>query len=59
LAGAPTDPVAGLLLLKQAGDHVRKGEPLCRIHACEPADFDFAVEQAGEDAGFSIGTGAP
>jgi thymidine phosphorylase len=55
LAGAPTDPGAGVLLLKQVGEEVRKGEPVCRIHACEPNDFDFAVEQAGEDAGFSIG----
>ena len=53
-AGAPTDPGAGLLLLKQVGEPVRKGEPLCRIHACEAADFSFAVEWAGEDAGFSI-----
>lgn len=56
LAGAPSDPGAGVLLLKQLGDPVRKGEPLCRIHAREPADFGFAVEWAGEDAGFSIGT---
>ena len=55
LAGAPSDPGAGMFLLKQVGDRVRKGEPLCRIHACEPADFGFAVEWAGETAGFSIG----
>jgi thymidine phosphorylase len=54
LTGAPTDPGAGVLLLKQVGEKVRKGEPLCRIHACEPADFDFAVEWAGEDAGYTI-----
>jgi thymidine phosphorylase len=59
LAGAPTDPGAGLLLLKQVGDVARKGEPLCRIHAREPADFGFAVEWAGEDAGFELaGAGA-
>ncbi len=55
LAGAPTDPGSGVLLLKQVGDEVRKGEPLCRIHASEAADFGFAVESAGEDAGFTIG----
>jgi len=59
LAGAPADGGAGMLLLKQVGDSVRKGEPLCRIHSCEASDFSFAVEQAGEDAGFLIAAGAP
>ena len=35
LAGAPTDPGAGMLLLRQVGETVRKGEPLCRIHSRE------------------------
>jgi thymidine phosphorylase len=55
LAGAPSDPGAGVALLKQVGDQVRKGEPLCRIHACEATDLGFAVEWAGETAGFTIG----
>jgi thymidine phosphorylase len=54
LAGAPADPGAGVLLLKQVGEVVRKGEPLCRIHAREPADFGFSVEWAADDAGFLI-----
>jgi len=57
LAGAPAEPGAGVLLLKQVGEMVRKGEPLCRIHACEPADLGFAIEWAAEDAGFQIHAG--
>ncbi len=59
LAGAPADPGAGVLLLKQVGDPVRRGEPLCRIHACDAVDLGFAVEWAADDAGFQIGGGAP
>jgi thymidine phosphorylase len=54
LAGAPTDPGAGLDLLRKAGDVVRAGEPLYRIHGSEPSDFRFAVESASEDAGMRI-----
>jgi thymidine phosphorylase len=54
LAGAPADAGAGVYLLKEVGEKVRKGEPLCRILAREPADFGFAIEWAGEDAGFQI-----
>jgi thymidine phosphorylase len=53
-AGAPTDAGAGLLMLKRIGDPVRRGEPLCRIHACDRFDFGFAIETAGESAGFTI-----
>ncbi|MGZ3276021.1 MAG: thymidine phosphorylase family protein [Caulobacteraceae bacterium] len=59
LAGAPADAGAGLFLFKKVGDRVRKGEPLCRIHSCEASDFSFAVEQAGEDAGFFVSKEAP
>ncbi len=54
LAGAPTDPGAGLELLKKTGEPIRAGEPLYRIHGSEPADFGFAVEAAGEDSGVRI-----
>jgi thymidine phosphorylase len=54
LAGAPTDPGAGLLLLKDVGDEVRAGDPLYRIYGEEPSEFGFAVEAAGEDSGFSL-----
>jgi thymidine phosphorylase len=48
LAGAPNDPGAGIDLLLKTGDIARAGEPLYRIHASEPSDFQFAVEAAGE-----------
>jgi thymidine phosphorylase len=54
LAGAPTDPGAGLDLLRKVGEPVRAGEPLYRIHGSEPADFAFAREAAGEDSGVRI-----
>ncbi|RAK62351.1 thymidine phosphorylase family protein [Phenylobacterium kunshanense] len=54
LAGAPTDPGAGLELLRKMGEPVRAGEPVYRIHASEPADFGFAIEAAGEDSGVRI-----
>jgi thymidine phosphorylase len=54
LAGAPTDPGAGLDLLKRRGERVRQGEPLYRLHAEDPADFALACEAAGEDPGFVL-----
>ena len=54
LAGAPTDPGAGLLLLKDVGDDVRAGDPLYRIHGEEPSEFGFAVEAALESSGFVL-----
>ena len=54
LAGAPTDPGAGIDLLKSVGDDVRLGDPLYRVHGLDPAEFAMALEAAGEDAGFSV-----
>ncbi|MCA3710745.1 MAG: thymidine phosphorylase, partial [Phenylobacterium sp.] len=54
LAGAPTDPGAGLDLLKRRGEQVRRGEPLYRLHAEDPSDFALACEAAGEDSGFVL-----
>jgi thymidine phosphorylase len=54
LSGAPTDPGAGVDLLVKAGETVRVGDPLYRIHAFEPSDFGFAIEAAGEDPGYRI-----
>lgn len=54
LAGAPTDPGAGLEVLHRIGDVVRRGDPLYRIHGSDPSDFAFAVEAAGIDGGFGI-----
>jgi thymidine phosphorylase len=54
LAGAPTDPGAGLVLLRKTGEEVRAGEPLYRIHGSEPADFRFAMEAADIECGVRI-----
>ncbi|WP_304167828.1 thymidine phosphorylase family protein [Phenylobacterium aquaticum] len=54
LAGAPTDPGAGLDLLARIGDRVRAGQPLYRLHASEPSDFSFAVEAAEHDSGVGL-----
>ena len=54
LAGAPTDPGAGLELLRKTGETVRAGQPLYRLYASEPADFGFAVDAAGEDSGVRV-----
>jgi thymidine phosphorylase len=54
LAGAPTDPGAGLDLLAKMGTRVRAGQPLYRLYASEPSDFGFAVEAADRDSGVSL-----
>jgi thymidine phosphorylase len=54
LAGAPTDPGAGIDLLKRVGDAVRKGEPLFRIHGEDAADFSASCDAAGEASGFTL-----
>jgi thymidine phosphorylase len=54
LAGAPTDAGAGLKLLKEVGDVVRKGDPLYRIHGAEPSEFGFAVEAAEAASGVRL-----
>ena len=58
LAGAPMDKGAGVDLLKRVGDKVETGEPLYRIHAEFPADFQFARSLAAQELGFSIGEAA-
>lgn len=54
LAGAPTDPGAGVELLRRIGEPVRKGDPLYRVYGTDPSDFGFAVEAAGIDSGFRV-----
>ena len=49
LAGAPTDPGAGIEMLKRKGDPVRTGEPLFRVHGVDRSDFGLSVETAAED----------
>ena len=55
LAGAPMDLNAGVDLLKKLGDEVEKGEPLYRIQAEFPSDFNFARELAEKDNGYQVG----
>ncbi|MCP4187638.1 MAG: thymidine phosphorylase family protein [Gammaproteobacteria bacterium] len=54
-AGAPMDKGAGVDLFKKLGDNVTQGEPLYRIHAVYPADFDFALELCQRGSGYTIG----
>ncbi len=54
LAGAPTDPGAGIDILKRKGERVRAGEPLYRIHGVEPADFQLAAQAADAGSGFHL-----
>ncbi|HEY9150765.1 MAG TPA: thymidine phosphorylase family protein [Gammaproteobacteria bacterium] len=55
LAGAPMDKGAGVDLLKKLGDPVQKGEPMYRLHARFPADFQFARRLAEQDSGYRVG----
>jgi thymidine phosphorylase len=59
IAGAPLDKGAGVKLFKKVGDRVEKGEPLYRIHAFEPSEYDLAAAAAGTDSGFRIDGGPP
>jgi thymidine phosphorylase len=54
MAGAPIDKGAGIKVLKKVGDRVESGEPLYRIHAFEPSQYDLAVAAAGSSAGYLI-----
>lgn len=54
LAGAPMDKGAGVKLMKKLGDKVKAGEPLYRIYAQFPADFEFAIRYAQGHSGYRI-----
>ena len=56
LAGAPMDKGAGIDLLKKLGDPVTVNEPLYAIHAEFRADYNFALNLARKDSGYSIGS---
>ncbi len=57
LAGAPMDKGSGIDLLKKIGDPVRRGEPVYRIHASMPSDFQFAVDLAAGGSGYLVDDG--
>jgi len=54
-AGAPIDKGAGVDLFKKLGDKVKKGEPLYRIYAEFPSDYNFAFELCERNNGYLIG----
>ena len=54
-AGAPMDKGAGVDLFKKLGDKVEKGEPLYRVHAVFPSDFNFSLALCERDSGYLIG----
>ena len=54
LAGAPIAKGAGIAINKKIGDTVQQGEPLYRIHANEPFEFDFALAAARTETGYNI-----
>jgi thymidine phosphorylase len=53
-AGAPASPGAGIDLLVRLGDPVRAGQPLYRLHAENPGEFELAQAWCDADAGISI-----
>jgi thymidine phosphorylase len=53
-AGAPLDKGAGVKLYKKIGDYVECGEPLYRIHAFDPSQFDLALAMARASTGYEI-----
>jgi len=55
LAGAPLDKGAGVDLLKKLGEPVSQGEPLYRLHAQFPPDFEFAQALITNDSGYRVG----
>jgi thymidine phosphorylase len=54
MAGAPLDKGAGIKVLKKVGHRVEQGEPLYRIYAFEPSQYDLAVAAARSGSGYLI-----
>ena len=46
LAGAPSDPAAGLFLHVRLGDIVAAGQPLFTVHAESVGELDYALRYA-------------
>lgn len=55
IAGAPMDKRSGVDLMKKLGDPVSRGDPLYRVHAEFPADFQFSHTLCEHNNGYSIG----
>ncbi len=54
MAGAPIDKGAGIRILKKIGDRVEHGEPIYRIHALEPSEYQLAVAAAKLESGYQV-----
>jgi thymidine phosphorylase len=54
MAGAPLDKGAGIKLFKKIGDRVEQGEPVYRIYAFEPSEYDLAVAASSSNPGFTV-----
>ena len=53
-AGAPNDKVAGVRLLCERGDKVRRGDPLFEIHSDSETKMDFAIKALEGWAGVEL-----
>ncbi|MEW6038736.1 MAG: thymidine phosphorylase family protein [Pseudomonadota bacterium] len=58
LAGAPISKGAGVDLLCKLGDTVEQGQPLYRVYAEFPANFEFARDFTRARSGYRIGAAA-
>jgi len=54
MAGAPIDKGAGIKVLKKIGERVDRGEPLYRIYAADPLQFELTVAGAEMSTGFVV-----
>jgi thymidine phosphorylase len=54
-AGAPACPGAGIDLFVRLGDPVRAGQPLYRLHAETPGEFELARHWCDTDSGIAVG----
>jgi thymidine phosphorylase len=53
-AGAPINKGAGIRLAKKIGDPVERGEPLYRVYACDPSEYDLAAVAAKANHGYLL-----
>jgi thymidine phosphorylase len=53
-AGAPLDKGAGIKVFKKIGSRVDAGEPLYRIHAFDPSQFELALAASRTDPGYVV-----
>ncbi len=54
MAGAPTDKLAGVDIVRPVGSTVKAGDLLYRIQSCDPLLLNKTVQSAEQDSGFRI-----